>query len=132
MANSSWPIGFLRCLSMQTYKDLLMWQKSIDLVAEIYKITASFPNEEKFGLTSQMRRGAVSIPSNIAEGYARKSTKENAQFINIAFGSATELETQVIIAKKLQFKVVGDWIKVDDLLLSTLRMLFRYRESLTK
>ena len=89
---------------MQTYKDLVVWQKSITLVVEIYAITALFPSEEKFGLVSQMRRAAVSIPSNIAEGYARKNRKENAQFINIAFGSGAELETQIIIAKRVNFQ----------------------------
>lgn len=95
---------------MQTYKDLLVWQKSIDLVIEIYTVTSSFPSEEKFGLVSQMRRAAVSIPSNIAEGYARKNRKENAQFVNIAFGSGTELETQIIIAQRLAFSNI-QWEK---------------------
>lgn len=78
---------------MQTYKDLIVWQKSIELVVEIYKITSLFPSEEKFGLVSQMRRCSVSISSNIAEGYARRNKKENANFVNISYGSATELET---------------------------------------
>ncbi|MDD2656913.1 MAG: four helix bundle protein [Candidatus Magasanikbacteria bacterium RIFOXYC12_FULL_33_11] len=117
---------------MQTYKDLIVWKKSIDFVLEIYKLTNSFPNEEKFGLSSQMRRAAVSIPSNIAEGYARKSTKENAQFLNIAFGSATEVETQIIIAKKLNFINIESYKIADGLLNEILKMLYKYRESLYK
>lgn len=115
---------------MQTYKDLIVWQKSIELVLEIYKITGQFPNDEKFGLVSQMRRCSVSVPSNIAEGYARKNRKENAQFVNISFGSATELETQIIISKKLNFLEETQWNKIDKLLDEILRMLYRYRESL--
>ena len=115
---------------MQTYKDLLVWQKSVEFVIEIYRITAFFPSGEKFGLVSQMRRAAVSIPSNITEGYARRNKRENAQFVNIAFGSGTELETQIIIAKKLYFIQDDEWGKIDKLLNEILRMLYRYRESL--
>ena len=78
---------------MQSYKDLKVWQKSIKLVVKIYKLTSLLPDEEKFGLISQMRRCSVSIPSNIAEGYARKNKKDNARFVSIAYVSATELET---------------------------------------
>ncbi|OGH59426.1 MAG: hypothetical protein A2725_01195 [Candidatus Magasanikbacteria bacterium RIFCSPHIGHO2_01_FULL_33_34] len=115
---------------MNTYKDLIVWQKSIELVVEIYKLTNLFPVEEKFGIISQMRRCAISIPSNIAEGYARKSKKENAQFVNISFGSATELETQIVIAKKLNFAGIKLFTKADNLLLEILKMLYKYREKL--
>lgn len=115
---------------METYKDLNVWKKSIELVTEIYRVTKEFPSEERYGLISQMRRSSVSISSNIAEGYARKSRKENAHFINIAFGSATELETQIIIAKNLQFTSEHRWNITDELLDAVLRMLYRYRESL--
>jgi four helix bundle protein len=115
---------------MKTYKDLFVWQKSVELVLEIYRVTSLFPSEEKFGLVSQMRRCSVSIPSNIVEGYARKNRRENANFVNIAFGSGTELETQIIISKKLQFISNEEWIKVDILLDEVLRMLYKYRESL--
>lgn len=114
---------------MQSYKDLIVWQKSIDLVVEIYRLTALFPSEEKFGLVSQMRRSAVSIPSNLAEGYARKNRKENAQFVNIAFGSATELETQILISKKILAPTII-WGNADSLLNEVIKMLYRYRESL--
>jgi len=79
------------------------WQKSIQLVKRIYEATANFPAEEKFGLVSQMRRSAVSIPSNIAEGAARNSKKEFNNFLHIAQGSASELETQVFISRELEF-----------------------------
>lgn len=115
---------------MKSYKELIVWQKSIELIIEIYRAISLFPAEEKFGLASQMRRCAVSISSNIAEGYARKNRKENAQFVNIAFGSATELETQIIISKKLQFISENQWIKTDQLLNEVIRMLYKYRESL--
>ena len=87
----------------QSYKDLVVWQKGIALAKLIYQVTASFPAEEKFGLISQMRRAAVSIPSNIAEGQARHGTGEFIQFISHAEGSAAELDTQLILAVELGF-----------------------------
>lgn len=78
-------------MQIKSYKQLIVWQKSFELVKEIYNLTNNLPAEEKFGISSQIRRCAVSIPSNIAEGYARKSTKEYANFISIAFGSGAEL-----------------------------------------
>jgi|ERR1041384_877369 four helix bundle protein len=87
----------------QSYKDLVVWQKGIALAKLIYKITAKFPGEEKFGLVSQMRRAAVSIPSNIAEGQARHTTGEFIQFISHADGSVAELNTQLILAVELEF-----------------------------
>ncbi len=85
------------------YKSLIVWQKAITLVKLIYKLTGSFPNEEKFGLISQMRRASVSIPSNIAEGQARRTTGDYIRFISNAEGSLAELETQLIIAIELEF-----------------------------
>jgi four helix bundle protein len=82
---------------------LEVWKRSMNLVTEIYIITAQFPNEEKFGLVSQMRRAAVSIPSNIAEGAARNNRKEFINFLRVAQGSAAELETQLFIAAELNF-----------------------------
>lgn len=86
---------------MKTHKDLQVWQRSLDLVEKIYKITREFPKEELFGLTSQIRRSVISIPSNIAEGSARNSKKEFLQFLYIALGSLSELETQCLIAQRL-------------------------------
>ena len=88
---------------MNNYKELIVWQKSIELVIQIYKATKSFPKEEVYGLSSQMQRAVVSIPSNIAEGHERNSSKEFVQFLYISRGSLAELETQVIIAEKLGY-----------------------------
>ena len=88
---------------MGNFKELLVWKKSIEFVTEIYEITAAFPSEEKFGLVSQIRRSAVSIPSNIAEGNARRSSADYIQFLKIARGSGAEVETQIIISKNLGF-----------------------------
>jgi four helix bundle protein len=87
----------------QNYKDLVVWQKGIALGKLTYQLTTKFPSEEKFGLISQMRRAAVSIPSNIAEGQARHTTGEFIQFISHAEGSVAELETQLILSIELGF-----------------------------
>ena len=88
---------------MNTHKDLLVWQRSIDLVVMIYEVTRSFPQSELFALTSQIRRSATSIPANIAEGAGRMSQNEWNYFLHIALGSATELETHLIIAERLKY-----------------------------
>lgn len=88
---------------LRTFKDLLVWQRSFELVATTYEITRGFPNDEKFGLVSQMRRSAVSVPSNIAEGYARDTTQEYVRHLWIAKGSLAELETQLLIAQRLEY-----------------------------
>lgn len=88
---------------MKSHQDLDVWKLAIELVTKIYKVTGNFPKSELYGLTNQIRRCAVSIPSNIAEGAARNSTKEYIQFLYIALGSTTELETQLIISKNLNF-----------------------------
>ena len=88
---------------VRTHKDLNVWKNSINMVTEIYNITKSFPNSEIYGLTNQIRRAAVSIPSNIAEGAARNSNKEFVQFLYIALGSLAEIETQLLICNNLKF-----------------------------
>jgi len=93
----------LKKTAMKTHKDLIVWQKSINFVTRIYEETKSFPKEEIYGLVSQLRRAAVSIPSNIAEGAARNTDKEYARFLFIARASASEIETQLIIAENLNF-----------------------------
>ena len=90
-------------MKLQSYKDLEVWQKSVDLVVCIYALTKQFPKEEIYALTNQIRRAAVSIPSNIAEGRAKRSTRDFIRFINIAYGSAAELETQLFISEKLGY-----------------------------
>ena len=86
---------------METHKDLRVWQQSIEMVTSIYKITKAFPKDEIFGLVSQMHRAAVSVPSNIAEGYARGTDKEKLHFLRISSGSMSEIETQLILSLNL-------------------------------
>ena len=87
----------------RSYRDLEVWKLSIDFVKKVYQVTHNFPDSEKFGLINQIRRAAVSIPSNIAEGQGRNSTKEFKQFLAISLGSLAELETQLIIAKEIEY-----------------------------
>ncbi|OGI94645.1 hypothetical protein A3A03_01230 [Candidatus Nomurabacteria bacterium RIFCSPLOWO2_01_FULL_40_18] len=108
---------------MKTYQDLVVWQKSIELVMEIYELTNKFPKEEIFGLTSQIRRAAVSIPSNIAEGKMRGGDIEFRRFLLIAFASGAELETQIIISRKLSKMINLDYNKVNSLLEEIMKIL---------
>ena len=89
--------------TVTSYRDLVVWQKSMRLVADVYRLTPTFPDSERFGLTSQLQRAAVSIPSNIAEGQGRLATKEFRQFLGIARGSLKELETQLLISIDLGY-----------------------------
>jgi len=98
---------------MKDHKDLDVWKVSVDLVLEVYNLTRNFPKEEMYGLTNQIRRCAVSIPSNISEGAARNTEKEFVQFLYIALGSASELETQLIIANKLNYATEIDQLFSD-------------------
>ena len=88
---------------MKNHKDLDVWKKSIELVEDVYRMTKNFPPEEQFGLISQMKRSAISISSNIAEGAGREGKQEFKRFLSIALGSLSELETQLIIAQRLKF-----------------------------
>lgn len=97
----SLPLAGSSKTEIKSFKDLIVWQKAMDLTIEIYQMTKEFPQAEQYGLVSQMRRCAVSIPSNIAEGKRRGTRKDFVQFLRIADGSASELETQVLIASKL-------------------------------
>jgi len=100
---------------IHSYKDLIVWQRSMELVVSIYELTDQFPKEEIYGITSQIRRSSISVPSNIAEGAGRKSPKEFKQFLFIALGSLSELETQIIIAKNLKYidKEINDKINIE-------------------
>ena len=106
-----------------SYKDLIVWQKSKLLVILIYALTKSFPKEELFGLTLQIKRCAVSIPSNIAEGQRRGSKKDFRRFLLIAFGSGAELETQLEIAKELGFGIKEEYLKIENTLEEIMKML---------
>ena len=92
---------------LKNYKELKVWQRSYQLCLEIYKITKGFPDEEKYGITSQLRRAAVSVSSNIAEGYGRKTTPEYIQFLYIAYGSTCEMETQILLSGDLGYITTG-------------------------
>lgn len=89
--------------TIRSYKDLIAWQKSMDLVEEVYKATRGFPANERFGLTSQSRRAAVSIPANVAEGFGRCTKNDYIRFLDTAYGSANEVETHLLIAERLGF-----------------------------
>ena len=108
---------------IKTHKDLIVWRKAMDLVIAIYHLTATFPKDEIFGLISQMRRAAVSIPSNIAEGRSRGGRKDFVQFLRIAHGSAAELETQLELAQELSLGSKLDYNKARGLLDEISRML---------
>ena len=106
-----------------SYKGLKVWQKAIDLVTEIYDLTERFPKSEKYGLTPQMQRAAVAIPSNIAEGQRRGHAKEFLQFLYISYGSGAELETQVEICKRLPKLQELNYNKAESLLEEVMKML---------
>src|SRR3989344_2413994 len=107
----------------KTYKELIVWQKSYRLSLLVYKVTKGYPKEEIYALVSQMRRCAISIPSNIAEGYCRQRKKEYAQFLQIAFGSGAELETQLLISFDLGYITKRDFTEANDLLSEVMKML---------
>lgn len=113
-----------------SYKDLIVWQRAVELVIAVYELTDLFLKSELFGLTSQMRRAAVSIPSNIAEGRKRGTRKDFRQFLIIAYSSGAELETQLEIVKRLPFGKNLDYSKADSLLLETMKMLNKMLSSL--
>jgi len=102
-----WPssFGLLKQLKMENsyYKNLKIWQSSMQLAKNLYEVTKQFPSEEKFGLISQLRRAVVSIPSNIAEGYCRSGQKEKVHFLSISIGSLAEVETQIILSQELGY-----------------------------
>ncbi len=107
-----------------TFKDLIVWQKAKNLAVKIYRLTGSFPRTESYGLSSQMQRSAVSISSNIAESYHRRSKKDKDKFISIAFGSGSELESQIEIAKELY--PVLEYKEAENLLVETQKILNKF------
>lgn len=90
-------------MKVRNYRELIAWQRAMDLVEEVYKATKEFPREEIYALTGQLRRAAVSIPSNVAEGQGRRSRNEFLHFLSIAYGSLREVETQILISHRLQY-----------------------------
>jgi len=107
---------------IKSFKDLKIWQKGIEIISDTYILTKKFPKEELFSLTSQLRRSAISIPSNIAEGFKRFHNKEYKQFLFIALGSCAELETQIIIAKELKYINENEEAKLVEKLVHVCRM----------
>lgn len=117
---------------LKSYKESKVWQKGYELTLQTYKITADFPKSESYGLTQQMRRAATSIPCNIAEGYMRGHSKEYLQFLCIAYGSAGEMETQLLLSKDLGFIDTENFDKVYYLEQVIAKMLFALIKSLKK
>ena len=110
-------------MKLKSYKELIVWQKAMELARVIYRLTSFFPKSELYGITSQMRNAAVSIPSNIAEGYGRKHLKEFSQHLSISYGSALELDTQLILSKQLNFAPEIEFHKREVLLIEVSKML---------
>ena len=110
-------------MKTNSFQDLIVWQKSYNLVLEVYKVTKAFPKEETYGLSQQMRKASVSIPSNIAEGSGRKHKAEYSQFLSIAYGSLLELQTQYLLALDLEY--MGKNETIDNLLKEVGSMLYR-------
>jgi four helix bundle protein len=117
--------------TIKTFRDLLVWQKAMVLVTEIYRASKSFPKEEAYGLTSQLRRCAVSIPSNLAEGYARRSRADYTRFVQIATGSLYELDTQLEIALNLEYLTKARYIELHAQAREIERMLSSLHQKLT-
>lgn len=115
-------------MNINSYKDLIVWQKSILLTKLIYQLTVGFPRDEVYGITAQMRRAAVSIPSNIAEGFGRRTHDDYKRFYRFAYASALELETQLLISKELAFGIASEYPKIEDLLVEVCKMLNKMSE----
>ena len=113
---------------MHNFKELQVWKLSKDFCIEIYKVTKNFPASEKYGITSQLTRAAVSVPSNIAEGSSRKSDKDFSRFIDIALGSSYELETQLIIALELELIAKDEFLKLDENLNEIQKKLYNFNK----
>ena len=118
---------FTEKVNIKTHKDLDVWKKSMDLVEEVYHLTKGFPDSEKYGLINQIRRCAISVPSNIAEGSARNTSKETTQFCYISLGSLAELETQLLIAERLKYyestDILDNVIEIRRMLLGLIKYL---------
>ena len=116
----------------QSYRDLLVWQKGTALALEIYRVTQCFPSDERFGLTAQLRRAAVSVPSNIAEGQARRTTGEFIQFLSHAEGSLAEVDTQIYLAQQLGYGLEEELSSISSQINELRKMLNALRRSLAR
>ena len=119
-------------MTIQNYRDLIVWQKAMDLAEEIHRLTKTFPREELYGLTSQIRRAAVSVPSNIAEGHARQSTAEFRNFLSISLGSLAEVDTQQLLAQRFEYLTREQATKATQLMQEIAKMLHSLRAKLAK
>jgi len=119
-------------MGVKDYRELIVWQKAMDLVERIYRVTAGLPREEVYGLTSQIRRAAISIPSNIAEGQGRHTTRDFLNFLSIAQGSLKEVETQVLIAERLAYINQAQTSKLVSLTEEVGRLISGLRNSLNR
>jgi four helix bundle protein len=115
---------------MKNYKELHIWQKGIEIIKQVYLLTKQFPDTEKFGITSQITRAAVSIPANIAEGSSRNSDKDYARFLQLALGSAFEVQTYLVIAKELNWVKSEDINAVEALIEEEIKMIHRFINTL--
>src|SRR6266516_2165159 len=119
-------------MAVQSFSELIVWRKGMDLVEAIYRSTATFPKDELFGLTSQLRRAAVSVPSNIAEGQGRRSTREFLHHLSIAYGSLCEAKTQILIAGRLGYLVPREIERLIELVAKVAKLLNGLSRSLSK
>jgi four helix bundle protein len=117
---------------MKNYKELIIWQKGIEIVKKVYALTKQFPSEEKFGIVSQITRAAVSIPANIAEGSSRNSDKDYARFLQISLGSAFEVQTYLTISQEMNWAKGENFVDVEQLLEEEIKMLHRFINTLNK
>jgi len=117
-------------VEIRSFRDLVVWQRAIELTSAIYALTRTFPRDEIFGLTNQLRRASVSVASNIAEGSGRGTTKDFLKFLHMARGSSCEVETQLVIARRLKLGTPEDLYECDDLVDQVLRMLNAMMRSL--
>jgi four helix bundle protein len=115
---------------MHNFKELKIWNRSMDMVVEVYKATAKFPNEEKYGITAQIRKSAVSVPSNIAEGAGKNSDRDFVRFLSIAQGSSYELQTQLILSQRLGFMEKESCNALVNDISEIQKMNYRFQESL--
>ena len=117
---------------MHRFKELKIWQAGIELTLEVYKLTESFPEEEKFGLISQLKRAAVSIPSNIAEGAGRGTNRDFSRFLDLAIGSCNELQTQLILSGNLGYLSEENVERIEQQILEIKNMTFRFKQKLNQ